>query len=195
MELKELLAIFQKRANLFFGIIFLALASGVIFYFLQPMKYRSELVLNVTRIGQDKSADYQFDDFYRLQADERFADTVVRWLETARIKKDIQEFSKAGEKDYFSINAKRLSSQMISVKILAPDLKTVEKIAPVVSRVINIEAEKLNEEQKKENWFKVIADEPIINLATWAWHKIILIALGFGIFVAFWATLLKYYLE
>lgn len=193
MELKEFLAIFQKRANLFFGIILAVLVAGAFFYFFQPERYRAELILNVTRTGQEKTADYQFDDFYRLQADERFADTVVRWLETERIRKDIRK--EAGIEDDFVLAAKRLSSQMIVAEILADKKRAVEKIAPAVSRVLNLEAEKLNEFQKKENWFRVVENEAVVDLAVWAWHEIILIALGLGIFIAFWFVLSRHYLE
>lgn len=193
MELKEFLAIFQKRANLFFGIILAALVLGALFFFFQPAKYRAELVLNVTRSGQEKTADYQYDDFYRLQADERFADTVVRWLEAENIRNEIKK--EADVSDSFEMVAKRLSSQMIDVEISAADRRTVEKLTPAVSKVINLEADKLNEWQQKENWFKVIGDEAGVDLAIWAWHEIILIALGLGIFVAFWAVLIRHYLE
>ena len=155
MELKEYLAVFRARTNLFLGIILAALVSGALFYFFQPIKYRAELVLNVTRTGQVKTADYQFDDFYRLQADERFADTVVRWLETERMQNDIRKGAKIADNQIFSLTAKRLSSQMIDVNILASDPGAAEKIALAVSATVNLEAEKLNAWQQKEGWFKV----------------------------------------
>jgi capsular polysaccharide biosynthesis protein len=193
MELKEYLAIFRSKMNLFLGIVLLALILGVLFYFLQPVKYQAKLVLNVTRTGQEKTADYQYDDFYRLQADERFADTIVRWLETENIQNEIKK--EAGVSENYSLTAKRLSSQMIDVEILAADRQVAEKIALAVSKVVNRESDKLNVWQQKENWFKVVSDEAVVSVVTWEWYKVILITLVLGIFVAFWAVLIRHYLE
>lgn len=194
MELREYLAIFRKQANFFFGIILAFLAIGVLFYFFQPVKYQADLTLNVTRTGQQKTADYQFDDFYRLQADERFADTVVRWLETARMQSDIQKEAGVGIGS-FSLKLERLSSQMIAVEISASNPEIAEETSLSVAKAVNNESNKLNVAQQKENWFEVVADVPVISLATWAWYKIILIALALGIFIAFWAVLIRHYIE
>lgn len=193
MELREFLAIFRKQANFFFGIILAFLAIGALFYFLQPVKYKAELTLNVTRTGQQKTADYQFDDFYRLQADERFADTVVRWLETARIQSDIQKEAGVGAGS-FALSSARLSSQLITVEIASSNPDIAEETSLAVAKVVNNESAKLNYEQQKDSWFKVVDDAPVVSLAVWAWYKIILIALALGIFFAFWLVLFRHYL-
>lgn len=193
MELKEFLAIYRKRANLFGAVMLAALACGALFYFFQPVRYRSAVLLNVTRTGQAKTADYQFDDFYRLQADERFADTIVRWLESQRFQADLQK--KVATERVFSLSAKRLSSQTIAVDVFSAEPVTTERLALAIEPIVNDEAAKLNQWQQKENWFRVAADAPLTGREMWRWEKILLLTLGLGIFTAFWLVLIRHYWE
>lgn len=192
MELKEYLAIFRRHANFFLGIVLVFLLMGIAAKIFQPVRYKAELVLNVTRLGQLETTDYRYDNFYRLQADELFADTVVRWLGTARIQNDIQEV--AGS-NLIALGAKRLSSQMIAVEIEANKASGVEKIAGATAQVVNQEAQKLNDWQKEKNWFAVVADEPMVSKSVWEWHKIIFISLALGLFIAFWSVIISHYFE
>lgn len=73
---------------------FLIVASTVgivvLFLLLQPVRYTTVLSLHVGRVHNETQAEeYHYDDFYRLQADERFADTLVRWLASPSIVADI----------------------------------------------------------------------------------------------------------
>lgn len=194
MELKEYLALFRRHINLFLGIVLVFLLLGAMVRLFQPVRFRAELVLNVTRLGQEETTDYRYDDFYRLQADERFADTVVRWLETARMKENIQ--STAGSTAYpSSIDAKRLSSQMIAVELVANDTQTLEKIARAIPQAINQESGRLNQWQKEKNWFIVVANEPVVDQIVWEWHWVIFISLLLGIFAAFWSVIIAHYFK
>jgi capsular polysaccharide biosynthesis protein len=190
MELKEYLEILRKRIDLFLGVVLVFLLAGTALKIFQPVRWEAEVVLNVTRSGQEETADYRFDGFYRLQADERFADTAVRWLGTARMQEDIQ--NTAGKK-MVSLEAKRLSSQLIVVEVVAKDAPSAEKISGAIPQILNQEAQKLNQWQKEKNWFMVVADEPTISRSAWEWDRTILISLLFGIFAAFWSVVISHY--
>jgi len=192
MELKEYLALFRRQANLFLGVVLVFLLLGLVLKIFQPVRFKAEVILNVTRIGREETADYRYDDFYRLQADERFADTIVRWLGTARMQEDIQ--SKAGKK-MLSLNAKRLSSQMINVELTADNRWIAEDIAKAIPQVVNRESEKLNQWQKETNWFTVIADEAVVSQAAWPWDRVIFISLALGVFFAFWSVIITHYFK
>jgi capsular polysaccharide biosynthesis protein len=195
MELKEYLAIFRKQANFLGGIILLFLLGGTVFKLFQPVRYHSQVTLNVTRQGIERTAAYRFDDFYRLQADEKFADTVVRWLATDRMKLNIQNEATIDASNFLSLSGKRLSSQIVAVDIVAAEAETAEKLSFSVAKVVNREAEKLNQFQKEESWFLVVADDPVTGIVAWQWHKIIFVSLSFGLLVGFWAGLIRHYLS
>jgi hypothetical protein len=94
MDLREFLRLFWKERVLFSGTVAVFVATGFVVQLLQPIRFAAEITMNVARSGVRTTTEYAYDDFYRLQADERFADTVVRWLESPRIVSDILHTAK-----------------------------------------------------------------------------------------------------
>lgn len=194
MELKEIIKIFNKYRAIFIYT-FLTFLVGAIFLFLmQPVKYQTSLMLNVTRLGSQKTDAYKYDDFYRLQADERFADTVVRWLGDPGINEDILKNSSVASVRLTSeIKAVRLSSQMIAVEYKTADEGSGKKIAASLEKVVNDQVNKLNEDQKDDTWFKIVVNEPVISLFEISFGKILFASIILGIFFGSWSVLIKHY--
>ncbi|MCD6149866.1 hypothetical protein J7J13_03730 [bacterium] len=193
MELKEYIAIFKKHFALFLLTAILSAAAIIVSQALRPSSCKVSLALNITRGGFLKTDDYRYDDFYRLQADERFADTVARWITLPGITADI--YDEAGVNGNKKFKAKRLSSQIVEIVYTASDAETARKLSDAVVKVLNRETEKLNEPQKNEAWFKILGSRPIIIGHEPDWRKTALIGMLIGIFLGFWAALIKHYLE
>ena len=201
MELKEYIGIFKKRAKLFFGTAIFVILGVFIYLLLQPITYNTSLTLNITRSGSQNSSDYRYDDFYRLQADEKFADTVVQWLKSPRLVSDI--YREAGlnvnqlslGKLARAIKAEKLSSQIVAVTFSAKNPESAKKISNAIYRIISQNADSLNVEQKEINWFKIVAPEPVIILNKFDPLVILAFSLFLGFFVAFWMVLIAHYLE
>jgi hypothetical protein len=192
MELKEFIGIFAKDRKVFFGIILGMIVLGSLVFRFQPDRYQASLILNVTRGGSIVTPDYRYDQFYRLQADERFADTVVRWLGAPRIRADIA--AKAGGMSPLSgFTAKRLSSQMIEVTYVAGTPARFREYASALAVVVNAESVRLNEQAKDADWFIVVADEPVIASAKIPFAMLFLGSLALGLFTAFWVVLIRRY--
>lgn len=192
MELREFIGIFAKDRKVFFGIVLGAFILGVLVFRFQPNRYQATLLLNVTRGGSVETSDYRYDQFYRLQADERFADTVVRWLGAPRMRADIA--AKAGGVAPFSnFSVKRLSSQMIEVSYLSGTSVHFKEYATALTDRVNAETAKLNEAARDADWFTVIADEPVIADAKWSFLPLAIGSLALGIFVGFWTVLVRRY--
>ena len=203
MELKDYLKIFVKNLVWFSLVLLLAMAIGAGYKHYknsQPATYQVSLLLNVTRTGIQATDNYRYDDFYRLQADERFADTVVRWIENPRLVTnvynetgmisggiDLSELSK-----FF--DAKRLSSQAIEVNFTAKSAVEAQNLSENLVKAINSEIKNLNQFQKEESWFKIIGDEPVIKEYKITWKNVLLISIALGIFLGIWVVLIKHYL-
>ena len=201
MELKEYLLIIRKQMKLYMGVIVL-FVLGVLGYFIfRPVTFDTSLFLNITRVGNQVSEGSKYDDFYRLQADEKFTETIVEWLKSPRIAMDIS--SVAGRSvDGLSLKqltrifqAEKMSSQIVSVKFSSADKKTAEKIAQAISDVLRKNTEKLNEDQREDTWFEIKADNPVIIENNPDLRIIFLAALAMGIFMGFWIVMLKHYLK
>jgi capsular polysaccharide biosynthesis protein len=201
MEIREYIEIIKKHIK-FFLITISVIVFGVLTYFFSlEDSYETSLTLNVTRSGMQETTDYRYDDFYRLQADERFSDTVVEWLRDPRIvndifknaKLDLKNVSLASLKKEFSVE--RRSSQIVSVRFSSEDAQVGEKISKSLVEAISERTEKLNENQNEPSWFRIVAEEPLTIKRSFPYDKIFLVSLLAGIFIGFFAVMIRNYLE
>ena len=162
----------------------------MIVWWVLPIKYKVELDLNITRIGrQSETMDYSYDEFYRLQADERFADTVVRWLGSAIIKEEISS-------DFQKLKARRLSSQMISVSFLVLKKQEADIVVKSIDKVLNEKTAELNRLQKSPSWFKVLVSRSVVTEYKFlSFEKLIIVLVFLGFFAGFWGVFVKHYLK
>lgn len=188
-----MIKIFRQNWKWFWITVVVFCLLGTLFFFFQAKQYSVNLMLNVTRHGIQETADYRFDDFYRLQADERFADTVVRWLGSPIILEDIR---KGSQVENLKIpKASRLSSQMIEVVFRVEDSKDAKKISQTTLDVLNKQTSSLDQFQQEKGWFVLVANEPFVGSTQIGWTKIFSVAFLLGIFTAFWVVLLRHYLK
>lgn len=199
MELKEYIDIFRKHAKTFWVTALIVVAVVVVWQQNQPVRYQATLLLNIGRDRTQDTTDYTYDGFYRLQADERFADTVVRWFGAPRVVEDIYsatglDAQNLGTRDLENLfGAKRLSSQVIEVTYAYADVKTLGKIAGSVVTVSNRYADSLNRENDVSSWFVIIGGDPVIRDARIPFPPAFAIGVVLGLFIGFWVTLMRHY--
>jgi capsular polysaccharide biosynthesis protein len=199
MDLKEYLKIFKKNFKTFLIVVIIFIASGFVFQAFRAKNFKAALNINITRTGKETTLDYQFDNFYRFQADERFSDTVVRWLASPRIAADI--YADAGINSSalsaFSLErafkAQRLSSQFIETSFISKDAASAQKISKSIVNIINRETDKLNEQQQQANWFMAISDEPLIRPNAYGNGIVFIVSLLIGTLVGAWSVFIKHY--
>jgi capsular polysaccharide biosynthesis protein len=200
MELKEYLQIIRRKAKLFSATAAIILVASFGYLFFRPVTYVTSLTLNITRSGVSDTQDYRYDDFYRLQADEKFSETVVQWLKSPRVEEDIYREAGIDTKDYSlkqlakSISADKLSSQLVAVSFSATDEKIAQKIATAISKIISQNTQSLNKDQNESTWFEVLASAPVVRPNELSPLVVLAIFLG-AIFAAFWGVMIKHYLE
>lgn len=201
MELKEYIKIIKNKKNLFFGTIFAIVIIALGYFFFLPVRYDASLTLNVTRTGSQDTADYKYDDYYRLQADERFVDTIVEWIRSPRVASDI--YAEAGiDSSAFSmgkfsgnITAEKRSSQIAAVSFSTVSVEAAQKISAGVVKIITKNTNELNANQKENTWFSVLSAAPVVVKYQPNYGLIFLASLCLGIFLGFWVALVKHYLE
>ncbi len=193
MELKEYLAIFKKHFSFFMLVAIVSAAVFVAFQFSKPFPYKASLALNITREKSQKTDDYKYDNFYRLQADEKFANTVVSWMALPRIINDICADAETESDKKFK--AKLLSSQAIEIIYTAPDTETARKLSVSAVKILNRETAELNKFSENEDWFKILSSESVISANHFNLPWSIILGLLIGIFLGFWSVLIKHYLE
>jgi hypothetical protein len=168
---------------------------------MQPMRFDATSLLNVTRSGSQQTSDYTYDGFYRLQADERFADTVVRWVGSPRGAEDILkeagiETKMLGTADltgFFTVG--RLSSQVIRVEYRAENESSAGKISHAMREVLNRYAEALNRDAKDPSWFTLESGDPVIRDGRIPLWKAIAVSGVVGLFLGLWFSMFAWYWE
>jgi uncharacterized protein involved in exopolysaccharide biosynthesis len=193
MELKDFLQIFRVERNLFIKAVLFFLLGAWVWQISQPVSYQATLLINIGRTGVSETTDYTYDSFYRLQADERFADTVVRWLGTPRVVEDIYREAHIDTAERAAFRAGRVSSQVIIVKYDGGYRKTLEQLSTALVTVLNRYTNTLNTEGQEKSWFVVLGSEPVLEDARVNLRTALLIGLALGLFVGFWAVLFRHY--
>lgn len=198
MDIREYWRVLQENTRFFWTLVFGLWLLSLVWLLAQPVRYQGTLLLNVGRTASEPSAEYSYDSFYRLQADERFADTLVRWLSNPRIVSDIltsagtspEHYTEAGLSGFFE--AKRLSSQVVEVRFVGSTREGVQKYADALTEVTQEYTQGLNASQS--NWFRVVGSEPVIRDARVSAWPFLVLSFCLALFIAFWAVLLKYFL-
>lgn len=200
MELKEYIRIIKKNLRLFTTMIIFVLCLAFSYFYFRPVSYTTSLLLNVTRGGTQNTDSYKYDDFYRLQADEKFAETLVEWMKNPRIEEEIFKEAGIDTSDYSlkrlakSIKAEKMSSQVVSVSFSASDRKSSQEIAQAVSKIVSQNTRELDRDQKDNTWFEVISEDPVIKEDEISPFSILIVLLG-SVFGSFLIVLIKHYLE
>jgi len=168
MELREYYKILKENISV---VIYTAIIVIIISYAWSARTsqiYNASLLLNIGRTETQSTTDYRYDQFYRLQADDKFAETVVEWLKSPGVSQDI--FAKAGisadqktMRDLSkSFQAEKLSSNLVSVGYSTETNDEAARIAPAISAVISDKTKSLNSAAKDPDWFQIDASNLII---------------------------------
>lgn len=197
MDVREYWEVLQKNTRLFWSVVLGLWLLSALWLSLQPVRYQGILLLNVGRSAAEPTAEYEYDSFYRLQADERFADTLVRWLANPRIVSDILAASGTSADLYSEqaltrqFQAERLSSQVVEVRFTANTREALARYSQALIETTQKYTESLNATQS--NWFRVVGSEPVIRDARLPAWPFLALSFLVALFVAFWAVLFKHY--
>ncbi|MFZ2193372.1 MAG: hypothetical protein WAV31_03950 [Candidatus Moraniibacteriota bacterium] len=200
MELKEYFKIIQQQKGLFLAIVVLLPLAVFAYFTFLPISFDASLTLNITRSGSQISDSYKYDDYYRLQADEKFVETIVEWIKSPRTEEDIYIDSKIDTSNYSlkklagSIKAEKRSSQIVAINFSAPDQETARRIAISISKIISQNIQNLNKDQKEINWFEIVSGEPVIRQNKISSFMVLVVFFG-TIFLAFFSVLFRHYLK
>lgn len=201
MDFYEYWIILKQKRRVFFFTLFLFVVPALFWQVTQGTQYRATILLNISRSGSQQTSDYTYDGFYRLQADERFADTVVRWIGSPRGAEDILRDAGMETEEYTTNNlarffdAGRLSSQVIRVAYTTRSESSAEQIATGVTKVLNRYAEELNRDARDPSWFTVKGSDPVIRDARIPLPLAFAVALALGVFFGFWFAMFAGYWE
>lgn len=198
MELRDFIRLFIRRRTLIAWIMGAALIIGFFGYRLQTQWYEGAVLLSVTRQAAETTPEYQYDQAYRLQADERMADTLARYLESEIGRRDTARrvpFTGIRETEFIEsqVSAIRLSSNLVQVSFAATTPTEAESIAEAFFKTGEYYVASLNEQAGNRNWFTLVSSDPYAKDGRYTLLVALGVALVLGAIAAFWTVLGLWY--
>lgn len=199
MELKEYIQIIKRGKLLFFGV-WLAVVVFVLAWFVsRPVSYDVSMPVEISRAGQEKTQDYTYDQFYRLSADEKYAETISSWLSDPSVVNEI--FSGAGiigpNQSLRSLSkafsADKLSSNYVQVRFRVKDKNDGSRVTQALQRVLEGKNEQMNKQAESSNWFSLVFGGPVMVINKTNYPAITLLSAIGGLILAIFAVLVREY--
>lgn len=193
MEFKEIFFIIWKRRVIFLFVMFSVTFLVVFWSLVQPKKYEVAFSVDVSRENYQKTDDYRYDQFYRFQADEKFADTVVRWIGAPDF---YQEVKVGCQKESFSLEklrAERLSSSYIQGSFETKNKKDAPLILASIRNELKEKNSKLNEKANDPTWFSLVIGDPAVSEKQFNLKIFVLAGLLLGFILGFFTSIFHYY--
>lgn len=196
----EFIDIFVRQKKLFATLCACGVLASVGFLLFQPQRYQGEVVLTVTRTALADSAEYTYDEYYRLEADAKLADTVVQYLKSATGKQMIAERATLSDESYQrfthdSFRIARLGTQLMLAEYTLPSREETVRLGEALAYVANRYVASLSEDARDPTWFMILAEDPVVREAQWSALHAIGIGVFGGGFVAFWGVLARVFIE
>ncbi len=199
MELKEFLNL-VKKYRITFGLIVLGVFFlGLIIYNQQRKIYLGSIAINISREDKTIINDCQYDQFYRLEADEKFGKNVVNWVSDPglmeRNRKDFGKVRKGDWSDLSKIKATQLSSNYIKVEFQSKSSQSATIFGKVLENNLIQQTQQLKSNQGDKGWFKLVIDDVRVEKNNISIYLILLISICLGFSLGIFGVLLRYYFE
>lgn len=201
MELRE----YYKILKLNMSVVFYAILISVVIVYAWSVKqsetYSTSLLLNISRMETQSTTDYRYDQFYRVQADEKFAETIGEWLKIPGIaseimtKANISQDGKTVRTLSKSFQADKMAPEIVEVRYLAVNQDNAKKISDALGSVVAEKVKSLNFEAKDPNWFSVTPSNLVILKNTQDLRINLGLAIAAGLFFGALFAFVKHYIS
>jgi capsular polysaccharide biosynthesis protein len=199
MELREYYKILKLNMSVIFYTILISIVVVYAWSMKQSETYSASVLLNISRMETQSSADYRYDQFYRVQADEKFAETIGEWLKMPGIaseimtKANINQVGKTVRTLSKSFQSDKMAPEIVEVRYSTTNQDDAKKISDALGGVITEKIKSLNSEAKDPNWFSVTPSNLVILRNVQDLKINLSLAIVVGLFFGVLFALAKYY--
>ncbi len=201
MNLKDYFKVLKEKIKFIIIIGVLCGALSLILGFLQKDSFDASILMTIHRVEREKTEDFQYDNYYSIQAAEYLSNTITGWLETPEV--IILVYKEAGLEDKMSdayqeakkVKTKQLSSHLIDVRLNNSNRDVVGKLSKALVEETKKKVETLEINAEGNSSFSVEADEPIITLKKYNPYLVGAFGLLGGIFIGLGLAFFREYLK
>ncbi len=181
---------FQNYKKFIISITLIVMIAGFLLAILTPVKYRANISLQVFNTNRQDTAEYQYDNFYAIQAAEQLTKTVKAWLANPQI--IAQAYQSAGleydnnqlPKLIKSISAKQLSPHDLNVSFKSQSENDGKALANSIINEISNQLKQSEKTSKNQPAFELLASNPYVFSEKYNPYLISLIGLFAGLLLA-----------
>ena len=195
MELKKLILVIWQRKKIFLFFLFSTIFLSLVWFSSQPKRYSVVFSIDVTRENYSKTEDYRYDQFYRFQADEKFAENIVNWFNDPAFKREIENKSNENNFSFENLEVKKLSNGYLQVFLLSRNKENYPQAIEAIRIVLENKIHDINKKANDPEWFSVLIGEPTISKKEFDFKLIFLGAFLFGFVFGLFASLFHYYFQ
>jgi capsular polysaccharide biosynthesis protein len=201
MELREYYKILKNHQSLVLTITAFFIIVGYVITLRSSQIFVASLALNITRAQSQQTTNFRYDQFYRLEADDKFADAIEQWfflpgfsaeiLDTADVKDRSNAIGSLGK----TFKAQKTSPEVVEVRWNAASREEADRIKEALVKKLDERVKMLNSQAKDPTWFDV---EPTNYFAAPNIQNLpinLTFALIAGLFVGTLAAFVKHYLK
>jgi len=133
-----------------------------------PITYDASVSMTIKRVNAPETVDFQYDEYYAIQASDLVAQTVVSWLATPSVVTEIYQQAEIDPaiKSLSEISkrfqTRKMSSQNILVKINEESAEVAKKLATVISDVVIERVGQLVTSTTSQASFEAQGAEPVV---------------------------------
>lgn len=158
MNLKEFIAIILKSKSVILAVIILTIISVFFIKIIEPSKSVIYLDVEIKRINQPNTAEFQYDQYYAIQASSMVTDIVNNWFKNQNFQNEIMREivfnNQTGQNLNNYVVSHKLSNQNLEIKVLTSNPETTNQIAKKISGVIQSRVKNLNFEVNNDPAFR-----------------------------------------
>lgn len=199
MELKEIFLIFKKEKTIILGTTLAVIILSLFFYLAKPPNFVVYLDIETKRVNRPKTSDYQYDEYYALSATNLVTDAINSWFQSRAFSEKILREADFEEKELTSlrnfVKTRKLSSQTLEIKITGPSSETLENLAKIIQKEVEIRLSGLNTDREGNPAFR--ADIEVSSAQPLTFHPayLTLAALGSGLLLGIFLAFVHHYLK
>jgi len=196
MEFKEFLNLIREEAVLFLCLLGLVVFGGLFIHKHQNSLYSGSLAINISRTEPQVAREYQYDQFYRLQADEKFGKNIVNWVGDpiliSNVQKDFSKIGKGQWSDISNVKTTQLSANYIKVDFKSKAPGSALIFGEALKGRLQEKNKQLNAGEES-NWFALVIDETFVAKNQISLSFILVVSVVLGAFAGVFGVLIKYY--
>jgi capsular polysaccharide biosynthesis protein len=189
MSLKNYLKVISDKKIFILVTVIICGVLAFVISSVKPQSYDSGLLLTVHRENREETKDFQYDNYYSIQASEYLSNTAVSLIESPEFVSKV--YNRAGLADELDdvfaaakkIKPKQISSHLIKVKLNDKDEEKAKKLSIALGEVLKDDISKIEISAAGKGSFTIAAEEPIVTLKKYNPWLVGLIGMIGGLFI------------